>query len=269
MTPDSHRWAGRIGRAGYVARAAVYCLIAALALDAARRYDPHEPRGVIGALHELANRTGGRLLLGLLTVGLLAQVVWRAVQAVSDIERPHGRAPRWWTRIGWSLIGLFYASLFVRAVSFMLRLHSDGGAHKRSLVSRALAHPSGRMAAFGVGAGLFIAAVVELVKAWRGSFLDDFDRRRLSRARWRALSVVGRIGLAGRALVFAAAGVLLVRSAWRARADTIGTGDVLRHVMTGPFGQPLVAIIAVGLFAYAALLVGEAAWRSNVRAPER
>jgi hypothetical protein len=56
-----------------------------------------------------------------------------------------------------------------------------------------------------------------------------------------------------------------VRSAWRARADTIGTGDVLRHLVAGPFGSEIVAAIALGLFAYAALMIFEAAWRRNVR----
>ncbi len=115
--------------------------------------------------------------------------------------------------------------------------------------------------------GLLIFAAVQGVKAWRASFMQDFDARALTAARRRALAVIGRIGLAGRGLMFGAAGVLLLRSAWRARADTIGAGDVLRHLMAGPYGQPLVAAIAVGLFAYAALMIGEAAWRRNVRQP--
>jgi hypothetical protein len=265
VTEDARRWTARIGRAGYAARAAVYCLIAAIALDAVRRFDPAEPRGIVGALHKLADRTGGRLLLGLLAIGLLAQVVWRGMQVATDIERPHGHAPRWTTRFGWGCIGVFYATLFVRAVGFLFRQHGDGGGHKRSLVKRVLAHSSGRALIFGIGAGLLVFAVVELVKAWRATFLDDFDRRTLGPARRRALTVVGRVGLVGRGFVFGAGGVLLLRSAWRARADTIGTGDVLRHLVAGPFGQPLVGAIALGLFAYAALMICEAAWRRNVR----
>ena len=267
MTQASRRWAGRIGRAGYAARAAVYCLVAALALDAARRFDAHEPRGVVGALHALANQTGGRLLLGLLAVGLLAQAVWRGVQALTNIEAVHGHSPRWWVRVGWGFIGLLYASILVRAVGFMLRLRSGGGGHKRSLIARGLEHPFGRAVAFGIGAGLVVYAVVELWKAWRATFLDDFDRRALTRSRRRALALVGRVGIVGRAGIFAAAGVLVVRSSGRARADTIGIGDVLRQLMAGPLGAPLVAVLAVGLFAYAALMVAEAAWRRNVRAP--
>lgn len=265
MTGDSRRLAAIIGRLGYAARAAVYCLVAAIALDAARRFDPHEPRGVIGGLHKLAAQPGGRLLLVLLAIGLAAQVAWRAVQAFSNIERPHGRAPRWTTRFGWSCIGVFYASLFVRAVGFVFHHNGDGGAHKRSLLRAVLAHAPGRIVVYGVGVGLMVFAVVELYKAWRATFLDDFDRRALTPRRRLLLTIVGRVGLVGRGFVFGAAGVMLVRSAWRARADTIGTGDVLRHLVAGRFGQPLVAAIALALFAYAALMIFEAAWRKNVR----
>lgn len=265
MTGDSRRLAGIVGRVGYAARAAVYCLVAALALDAARRYDPREPRGVIGGLHKLAAEPGGRLLLGVLAIGLAAQVAWRAVQVFSDIEQPHGHAPRWTTRFGWSCIGVFYASLFVRAVGFLFHHEGDGGAQKRSLLRRVLAHAAGRAVIYGVGIGLVVFAGVELYKAWRATFLDDFDRDALTPGRRLTLSITGRVGLVGRGFVFGAAGVMLVRSAWRARADTVGTGDVLRHLVAGPHGPVLVGAIALGLFAYAALMIFEAAWRRNVR----
>jgi len=265
VTQGSRRWAARIGRAGYAARAAVYGLVATIALDAARRYDPREPRGVIGALRKLAERPGGRLLLAMLAAGLAAQVVWRGVQATTDIERTPGHAPRWWTRLGWSFIGLFYASLFVRAVGFVFHRPSAGGALKRSLVTRALDYAPGRALVFGIGAGLVVFAVVELWKAWRVTFMADFDERALGPRRRRFVCWLGRAGLVGRAFVFAAGGVMLARSAWRARMEVLGTGGVLRELVAVPFGQTLVAAIAVGLFAYAALMIFEAAWRRNVR----
>ena len=216
-------------------------------------------------MHKLADEPGGRLMLGLLAIGLAAQVAWRAVQAFTNIERPHGHAPRWTTRFGWSCIGVFYASLFVRAIGFVFHHDGDHGAHKRHLLRRVLAHAPGRVVIYGVGIGLMVYAVVELYKAWRATFLDDFDRRALTRRRRLTLTIVGRVGLVGRSFVFAAAGFMLVRSAWHARADTIGTGDVLRHLVAGPFGPAIVAAIALGLFAYAALMIFEAAWRRNVR----
>ena len=267
MTQDARRWAGRIGRAGYAARAAVYCIVAAIALDAARRLDPNEPRGIIGALHELVARPGGRVLLVLLCVGLMAQAVWRAVQALTDIERPHGHLPRWWDRFGWSCIGVFYMSLFARAVALFFHRQEAGAGERRSLVARLFEHAAGRALIFGIGVGLVVFCLVELWRAWRAPFLDELDERVLTRARRRAASIIGRVGLLGRGLAFGAAGVLLARSAVRAQANTVDIGDVLRQLVAGRFGGPLVAGIAVGFFAYAALMIFQAAWRRNVRAP--
>ena len=117
----------------------------------------------------------------------------------------------------------------------------------------------------GVGVGLVVFAIVELVRAWRGSFVDASTRARSTEPHRRvAVSAIGRVGLAGRALVFGAGGVMLARCALRARADTIGTGDILRHLFGVPFGQPVVAVVAVGLFAFAAYLATQAAWRRSV-----
>ena len=265
MTLDSQHWCGWIGRAGYAACAAVYALVAAIALNAAWRFDPKEPRGAIGALHKVAERPGGRLLLALLAIGFGAMAVWRGVQATTNIERPHGRPARWWMRFGFAAVGLSYALLFARSVAFIFRLRHGAG-HKRSIVAAALRHPSGRALVFAIGAGLIVFAVVELWKMWRARFLDDFDRNALAtRRRLTAVTWIGRIALVGRAFVFGAGGFLLARSALRARADVIGTGDVLRHLFAAPFGQPLVAIAAIGLFAYAAFMLLEAAWRRSVR----
>jgi hypothetical protein len=147
---------------------------------------------------------------------------------------------------------VFYGALF---------RHAHGDHHSRSFVARVVAHPLGRVVVIGVGVGLLVYGVVELVQAVRGSFVHDFDGKALKRATRRALSAVGRVGLAVRGVLFGAAGVLLVRSAWRARADTVSTGDVLRRLAASSFGVPVMAVLSVGLFAYAGLMFAEACWR--------
>ncbi len=263
MTSGTRRTCAWIGRAGYAACAAVYALVAVIALDAARRLDRREPRGPIGALHRLAEHRYGRVLLALFAVGLCAQAVWRGVQALSDVERPHGRPAAWWMRLGFALVGISYLPIIARTFAFLFDVHEHAGS-TRSYVATALAHPAGRALVFGIGGGLFVWAVVELWKAWRGTFLDELDDGATATPRRRAIvSAVGRIGIGGRALVFGAGGIMLVRSAWRARADTVGTGDILRHLFA--FGQPVLVVAALGLLAYAARMTLEAAWRRSVR----
>jgi hypothetical protein len=263
LGPDSGRWARRIGCAGYAARAAVYGIIAGFGLDAALRLDPSEPKGLGEAFRALVARPGGRWLLALLALLLLMQVAWRALQALTDVETRDGRPPGLARRVGHGLVGLFYAGLFGRAAALVLGVHGDSA--RRSALARVLAHPFGRLVSIGVGVGLLVFAAVELRRAWRSSFLDDFGDRALSPRARCLVQAVGRAGLGVRGLVFALGGVLLAHSGWRARADTLDVGDVLREVAHRPFGIALVGLIAVGLFAYAALMIGEAVWRRDAQ----
>lgn len=61
---------GRIGQAGYAARAVVFVVIGVLLGQAALQYDPDEPVGLSAALLEVSQATWGPWLLGLLAVGL-------------------------------------------------------------------------------------------------------------------------------------------------------------------------------------------------------
>ena len=255
-------WQVLLGRVGYAARATIYVLIACFALEAAVRWDPHETRGLGGAWRTLVGEPGGRWLLGTLALGLLAHAAWRAVQALTDVDGV-GRGLRGVAiRTGDGLVGAFYLGLFAYALVLLVTGgHAGGDGAKRSAMSDVLTHPFGRVVAAGVGVGLLVFGIVELFAAWRGSFLRDLDRRHLGPGGDLALSVVGRVGVAVRGLLFGVAGALLFRSAVRARADTVSSGDVLRRVAESAFGIPTVALLALGLLAYAALMLAEACWR--------
>lgn len=257
-------WEEAVGRVGYGARAGLYILIGCFALAAVVRLDPRQPKGVSEALRTLVHEPGGRWLLGALALGLLAHALWRGAQAAADLEHV-GHALRGVAlRIGYALVGLFYAGLCVETVLLMVhRARPDGS--ERHTVAAVLAHPLGRFVVLAIGVGLLIFGVVELVAAWRARFVHDFDGRRMGRTLRRTIAIVGRVGVGARGLVFGIAGVLLMHSAWRARADTVGTGDVLRRVAGSAFGLPAVAVLAVGLFAYAGLMLAEAGWRRMSR----
>jgi len=59
-----------MGRIGYAARAIVIALSGVFFIVAAVQHDPEESKGLSGALQELAERDGGRLVLWLVAIGL-------------------------------------------------------------------------------------------------------------------------------------------------------------------------------------------------------
>jgi hypothetical protein len=70
-----------VGILGHLARAVVFTLIGLFLLKAAWQFDPHEARGLDGALMELAQQPYGGFLLGAVAVGLMAYALYCFVQA--------------------------------------------------------------------------------------------------------------------------------------------------------------------------------------------
>jgi hypothetical protein len=81
MSRSEHRWGGRAGVAGHVARAVVFALIGIFVTKAAVEYDPDEAIGLDGALQKLAEASYGSVLLGVTAAGLICYAVYCLVDA--------------------------------------------------------------------------------------------------------------------------------------------------------------------------------------------
>jgi len=72
MDASRYRLAVVIGRIGYAARGLAYALIGWFIVDALRRLDPQEVKGLDGVLQLLQRQPHGQYLLGLMGLGLVA-----------------------------------------------------------------------------------------------------------------------------------------------------------------------------------------------------
>jgi hypothetical protein len=70
-----------LGIVGFLARGIIFGLVGAFLVKAAWEYDPKEARGLDGALLEVAQQPYGELLLGAVSVGLMAFALYCFVQA--------------------------------------------------------------------------------------------------------------------------------------------------------------------------------------------
>jgi hypothetical protein len=81
MGEAAEKAATGIGILGHLARMVVFVLIGAFLVKAAWEYDPREARGLDGALLELSQQPYGGLLLGAVSIGLIAYAGYCLVQA--------------------------------------------------------------------------------------------------------------------------------------------------------------------------------------------
>lgn len=81
MSPQEQTWAIRISRIGIAARGIVFAMLGFFLLQAAHQYNPQKARGLDGLLETLARQPFGKLLLGLMALGLIAYGIYMWVQS--------------------------------------------------------------------------------------------------------------------------------------------------------------------------------------------
>lgn len=257
-SPTTSRAYELLSTVGYAAKGFVYLVVGALAVAAAiwPREDVEGSRGALVALLELPF---GKLLLGAVSLGLIAYVAWRAVQASIDPEDKGSDASGIWLRVYYANSALSYAALTVFAVKVLLGSFSDP-AGASSLLSD-LEDPWRRALYALVAAGFAGGAIYGLWRAVTGSFEKSLNLSEVSSSLRHWLVGCGRLGLAARSLVFLVLAGSFGAAALRgARPDDTGTEGALATI--GQSGGSLALIaVATGLIAYSGYQFVKARYR--------
>lgn len=260
---EAAEWTRKLVRLGYAARGVVYAVVGVLAVRVAvgRGGRTTDTRG---ALEEVARAPLGQAILVALGVGFAALALWSLIAAFTDGAIRGGRRVLV-SRIGKAVVAFVYGSLAVATY----RLLSSGsvGAHDEQraegLTARALALPGGRVLVLAAAA---VLVVVAARRVWKGGVKRDFLaelqlERMTSRQRaWAAR--LGSAGIASQGLLFAIVSALLGWAAITHEASkATGLDGALRTVAAQPAGTVLLAVLALGLVAYAAFSLIEARFR--------
>jgi Domain of Unknown Function (DUF1206) len=122
--------------------------------------------------------------------------------------------------------------------------------------------PGGRWLVGIAGVILIIVCAVQAYEALNGKFLSDNKTERMGHREREVFSVIGRIGLVARALVFAIVGYFLARSAidFDPR-KAVSVDGALRRVAHQPYGSWLLALVATGIIAFAVVSFAQARYR--------
>jgi Domain of Unknown Function (DUF1206) len=246
-----------LGRIGLVAYGLVHLMLAGLLVQVA--FGDRERVDKKGALVTLAETGPGVALLWIITVGLVAMVVWQLGEAFFDHRGlPVGR------RVLRSTVNLAEAALFgVLAYSAWSIAAADGrAAPKKSFATTVFELPGGPWLVALAGLVVVVGAAYAVRRGLTGRFLRDLDLRGAGLNRSLLVTRVGRLGWSALGVAYGVPGVLLVvaGATYDAAAPT-GLDAGLQRVAGEPYGPALLVLLAVGLVAFAAYCLFDARYR--------
>ncbi|HLL69983.1 MAG TPA: DUF1206 domain-containing protein, partial [Pyrinomonadaceae bacterium] len=254
-----HPWTERLARIGYAAKGVVYIVVGALATMTALGVGG-EAKGTQGAMRSIARQPFGTAMLSIVAFGLVAYVIWRWVQAVTDADDKGTKAKGIALRLGYAGSGFIYAGLALSAARIVFGARDDGKpSAAESWTAKLMEFPYGNwlviLAALGVGGyGLY-----QCYKGYKAKFRKRLKTNEMSERGILWATRSGRAGFIARGIVFLLVGGFLIQAAWNYDSTQAeGLDGVLQSLILQPFGPWLLGAVALGLVAYGIYMLIEA-----------
>ena len=251
-----------LARWGLVSKGSLYLLVGVIAADVSIGGGERlRDRG--GALSTLTDSWYGKLLVGLLAVGLAGYAAWRFAEGVLGRPLEGGKKEGWLKRIGYFARSAWYLGLLAIALAALYGANEAGGSNEEDRVTaRVLEFPLGQWIVAGVGLGLLGAGVFNFWRGVTARFRKNLKLRKMSEVEEKAFTVMGIVGHLARGVVFSLIGFFLVRSSWRYEPEeTVGLDGALAEIVQQDYGDTLLGIVSAGLIAFGLYCYAEARYR--------
>ena len=251
-----------LARFGYVAKGFVYGAIGILALLAAFT-SGGETTDTTGVLQAIAAQPFGQILLALIAFGLVGYVLWRFIQAITAPGDQGTDAKGIFTRLGYVLSGLAYAGVAANAALLAIGSSDAGGGNsKQDWTATVMQQPFGRWLVGIAGAITIGIGFWRLYQAYKIKFREKLYLKELSLQQKDWLVNISRFGIAARGVVFVMIGFFILQAAHQYNPEKVkGLDGALLTLTQQPFGKALLALMALGLVAYAVYLLLQARYR--------
>ncbi len=240
-------WVERFARFGFASRGIVYMIMGWIALRAA--LGSGEATGASGAIRSLVDEPLGRVLIGVLALGLVSYALWRAYAALANPE--HDSTGKRFHHAG---IAVIHGALAVTAarLALMQPAATDGSGNQEAAgwTARAMSLPVGRWLVVAAGAGFVGYGLYQLYRGVRADLDDMLDLSTLPPQRRTLLRRASRVGIAARGVVFVFIGGFVAKAALEYDpSEARGFGGALDSLHESVGGWPF-ALVALGLVAY-------------------
>jgi hypothetical protein len=195
-------------------------------------------------------------------VGLAGYALWGFVRAILD---PLGRgtdAKGLFDRVGFFFSGLSYAALLIPTV--LTLMNKPGGAAQvasTGMLPSLMAGPMGKWVGIAFGIFWMAAGIGQLAAAFTAHFLRDLKLSTMSAEEAKTATLLGQIGYAARGIVFGLIGGIILQTANTVGArQAPGFDAALAALAHGPYGEVLLAAVAIGLVLFGAYSALCAKW---------
>lgn len=254
-------WIVRLERFGYVTRGIVYATIGILALQLAMGVGGAATTQA-GAIAVLGSQPFGKFLLLLMVLGLASYSLWGFVRAIFDPLHRGNDLKGIGARIGFAFSGLAYGLLIVPTLQLLMNQGSSPQVGNTADISVQLFKlPFGMWLVAGLGLVWIGVGFGEMYKAYKASFMKDFQVGKMNASEELWATRLGQIGYTARGIVFAVVGLLVVQAGVTHNpAQAQGFDSALIKLAHAPYGALLLGGVALGLIAFGIYSALSARW---------
>ncbi len=206
-----------------------------------------------GALATIGNQTGGKIMLWIAVVGLVALGLWRLAEAVigSKPGESSGRgqddSPAWKRGKAVALAIVNFAIAF-SAARFATGSGQSSGQQNSGMSAQLMQSGGGKLLLVAVGLGVIGVGGYHVYKGVTKKFFKDL---RVSGGS--GVKAVGIAGYVAKGLVLAGAGILVIVATLQADpAKASGLDAAVKALGEAPFGKFLLVAAAIGIAAFGA-----------------
>lgn len=244
---------------GIATKGIVYLIIGVLTAMTAFGYGG-EKSDSKSVLEFLASQSYGKIILGLLALGLLGYVFWRWYQALANPKNLDNDVKGIVKRVAYFISGLIYGALAYTAIKMVMGTDSDGG---QSFYGKLFNSDYAKVFAIILGVVLVGKGIYEFYQAYSGKFKDEVESAGLDSKAQKYIMKVGKLGFTSRGVVAGILGFLFIKTALGDNVQKLSKTDAFSYIQD-EFGSVVMGIVALGLVGYGIFMVVKAKYSSLV-----
>jgi uncharacterized protein DUF1206 len=249
-----------LARGGFVAYGVIHLLFAWLALQVALG-DSSGETDQGGALQTIGAQTGGKFLLILIIIGMVAMAIWQAFEAAIGESGPQDKravAERVVSACR-AILYLYFAYLAYNVVNGASKSQADSS---QSATSSVMDHSGGRwliglvgLVVVGIGVGLVIYGV-------KKKFEDHLNTGQMTQSVRQTVRRLGIAGYSAKGVAYGIVGILIVSAAVTYDAEKArGLDGALKTLSSQSYGPWVLGLIALGIAAFGVYCFFQAKYR--------